>query len=464
MYKKKYCREAIIVIFFLLTLTLNIFSFTFPQEQTNQKIDSQDSLKHSTQVVYYEDYGLYGETVRCEIIYENQVDIEDPYSIGYTFYVIDLGEDGGKPNENIVLKKVYLNLEWFEGNYQGNTYNTQVVPGPGSITGAISDLIWEESSVACGHDYGFSIVFEYTVKTYWAGDCGASHTLSGEISLNECDGGGEGEESITVTNPDRYSKWTAGTSENIEWTSTGNFEHVSIDLYKDDTYLFQITAKTENDGSFYYSIPLNLETSDYYQFRLWKVLTDIIEESYSSFSDYFTINGDGDDSSSGDDDGGTGDDGGDKSITINKPDSSTDWIAGDSEYIYWSSTGTIPSVHILLYKFGESYLAIATETENDGSYQWQIPTNCETNDYYKIKIVDSSDDSTYGVSDYFSINANDSGTGSSGDDSSGDDNSDNSGNKENSVPSFSNELIILNIAFSSVLGIIYITKKRIRIN
>ena len=98
-------------------------------------------------------------------------------------------------------------------------------------------------------------------------------------------------------------------------------------------------------------------------------------------------------------------------ITVTTPSSNGEtWDGSVNKTITWTSTGSIPYVKIKLYRSTSSsgtysYTQnIAVSELNDGSYSWYISSNLASSlYYYKIRIEDSSDDSIYDNSYYFTI-------------------------------------------------------------
>jgi len=91
------------------------------------------------------------------------------------------------------------------------------------------------------------------------------------------------------------------------------------------------------------------------------------------------------------------------SLTVTTPDSLTAWEMGTSQSITWTSTGTISDVKIELYKGGVFEMEIIASTTNDGTYNWDIPTDLEDGSDYQIKISDVANPATDDFSDNFEI-------------------------------------------------------------
>lgn len=91
---------------------------------------------------------------------------------------------------------------------------------------------------------------------------------------------------ITITNPTSVDKFSSG-NVYITWTSTGSFDYVRIELYKNGVFLKTISSTTYNDGSYdwYIYIYDDYTDSSYYQIKI----TDYYDDSIYDYSNYFSI-------------------------------------------------------------------------------------------------------------------------------------------------------------------------------
>lgn len=85
-------------------------------------------------------------------------------------------------------------------------------------------------------------------------------------------------------------------------------------------------------------------------------------------------------------------------ITVTSPNGGENLPWGSTHTITWNSSGTVDSVDIYVsYNNGASYLKLADNEANDGSYQWQLPAFQIVNSLVKIEVAgnnsvkDSSD-------------------------------------------------------------------------
>jgi len=193
-----------------------------------------------------------------------------------------------------------------------------------------------------------------------------------------------GPETITVTSPTASSSWQVDTTHAIQWTSTGSISSVNIKLYYLGNFHSTIVTNTPDDGYYSWTLPSSFANyGDSYQIRI---------EDYSNPSTYgmgpayFEILGA-------------------DSITVTSPTASSSWQVSTTHNIQWDSTGSISSVTIELYYLGGFHSTIISNTPDDGSYNWMLPTSfANYGDSYQILIEDYSNPSTYGMSPaYFEI-------------------------------------------------------------
>ena len=185
---------------------------------------------------------------------------------------------------------------------------------------------------------------------------------------------------ITITSPISTDTFLSGYN-SIVWTSTGDFDYVQIDLYKDGVFLESL-GWTDNDGSYsWYIYPDDYEDGIYYQIKI----SDYDDASIYDYSDYFTIETET------------------KTITITTP-KSTDTFLSRVNSITWTTIGDISHVRIDLYRNGVFLETISYYENNDGTYSWYLSSS-DTYDgnNYRIRISDYHDASIYDYSDYFTI-------------------------------------------------------------
>ncbi len=91
-------------------------------------------------------------------------------------------------------------------------------------------------------------------------------------------------------------------------------------------------------------------------------------------------------------------------ISIITPNSITSWMASSTHLINWTSTGEIANVNISLYYAGSYHSSINPNTPNNGLYSWTLASTYENyGNSYQIRIEDSSNSSTFVISEVFRI-------------------------------------------------------------
>ena len=157
-------------------------------------------------------------------------------------------------------------------NYSVYQYNDFITIINGSLTllaGEITGFTIPLSSYTSGKYYFIVVAHNKN------GD-----TLSNCISVNILI-----PDTLTITAPDNSTSWEPGTSQYINWTSTGSISNIKIDLYNNDLFVVEITPSTINDGEFYWTIPSEFVDSNQYQIRI----NHVSNPSAYVYSDYFEI-------------------------------------------------------------------------------------------------------------------------------------------------------------------------------
>jgi len=245
--------------------------------------------------------------------------------------------------------------------YKAGTFSQTIV----SSTTNDGSYTWPEvnTSLADGTDYKIRITDVSDSSIYKESD---------EFTILE--------KSITVTEPTSSTNWTQGQSADITWTSNGTITDVKIDLYKAGTFNQTIASSTTNDGSFTWpEVDTSLADGIDYKVRV----SSTADSGLYGESDEFAIE--------------------EKSITVTDPTSSTIWAKGQLADIAWTSTGTISNVKIDLYKGSTLESTIASNTANDGAYQWTVdPTLIDDTDY-KVRVSCIPESGVYSESETFTI-------------------------------------------------------------
>ena len=90
-----------------------------------------------------------------------------------------------------------------------------------------------------------------------------------------------------------------------------------------------------------------------------------------------------------------------QTIDVETPEAMSTLVMDNSYDVNWTTTGSVSKVNISLYENDILYDSLINDTNNDGYYNWTVPTNYMKSDQYQIRIVDSSNASVYNFTDYF---------------------------------------------------------------
>ncbi|MBC8214712.1 MAG: trypsin-like peptidase domain-containing protein [Candidatus Marinimicrobia bacterium] len=275
-------------------------------------------------------------------------------------------------------------LEWDSGGTAGGSSGSPVFNSAGRVVGQLSggpDLPCEDPNT-----YDLYGKFSYG----WDGSSSSTRlkdwldpTNSGATTL---DGTYNGivEPVITVTDPNGGEDWELGTSHPITWTSSNTGNYVKIQLYKNSSFYAIITNSTSDDGSYSWTIPESYELSSYYKIKISDTGNTA---TYDYSNSNFTLSAP-------------------PSLTVTAPNGGEDWEVGTSNNISWTSVNLSSNIKIQLYQGTSYYATIVSNTTNDGSYPWVIPSDYDIADNYRVKILDSNTSSVYDYSDsYFSLTA-----------------------------------------------------------
>jgi len=172
---------------------------------------------------------------------------------------------------------------------------------------------------------------------------------------------------LTVMSPNGGEILEAGMGWDVTWTSEGPVgDFVKIEYSESDEYFTQITASTENYGTFMWNPIPNVDDID---FRIVVTSTDS-PAVFDQSDEYFTISH--------------------PKITITEPNGGEIWTPGDAETITWENFGNTGFEVRIDYTISDGDpVNIVMFEENDGSYLWApIPDMDST----EVKIVVTSID------------------------------------------------------------------------
>jgi len=213
---------------------------------------------------------------------------------------------------------------------------------------------------------------EYTVKI-----SSCTNPLIGDVSDADFTINGVAPTTITVTAPNGGETWTAGTYNNITWTSDviGN---IKIVLLKGGIQYSLIAFSIPNTGSFNWRIPAGILPGTDYTVKIMKnsnpLINDVSDANFSIVA------------------------GGGTSITVIAPNGGESLTVGTTNNITWTSN-ILGNVRIVLLKGGIQVRLIASGTPNDGTHNWLIPPFVIPGTDYKIRISSCLNPAISDVSD-----------------------------------------------------------------
>jgi hypothetical protein len=185
---------------------------------------------------------------------------------------------------------------------------------------------------------------------------------------------------ITVTSPNGGENWMVGSVHNITWTTTGTVGNIKIEYSTNNGGNWTaIAASTENDGSFPWTVPA-VDSSQ------CLVRVSETDGSPSDTSDgVFSILPI-------------------PTITVTSPNGGENWNVGSTHDITWTSQGTVGNVRIE-YSFngGNNWAIITPSTENDGSYNWNVPATPSDKCLVRVSETDEDGGPSDVSDDVFSI-------------------------------------------------------------
>ncbi|MFX1375114.1 MAG: Ser-Thr-rich GPI-anchored membrane family protein [Promethearchaeota archaeon] len=225
--------------------------------------------------------------------------------------------------------------------------------------------------------------------------------------------------SITVLNPTATSVWEKFKTYEIQWSSTGSITHVRILYEYWSGNIVEINSSTENDGSYFWTLPGSLVESNDYHIIIQESGYPNIEDISDAFEIIDLLP---------------------PSIAVLSPNASSIWEISRSYNILWTFTGLISNVEILL-KHNSDIESINSSTPCDGSYIWTIPDTIVEGSNYQIIIREVGNPDINDTSDFFSIVKM-------------------GGAKSPQIPGYDITIVSLIIGSSSMIIIVMVRKKK----
>jgi hypothetical protein len=174
---------------------------------------------------------------------------------------------------------------------------------------------------------------------------------------------------ITVTNPDGGEVWPVGTTQTIQWTSTGSMANVKIELSRDGGASFvTLLASTPNDGSQSWSVTGPTTTT-----ALIRVSDAATPATADVSNGTFTIS-----------------DAPPPSLTVVTPNGGELWTIGQAQEIRWTWSGLSGNVKIELSRnAGRTWETLLANTANDGSQFWLVTGPASPSCFVRVSSVNT---------------------------------------------------------------------------
>jgi len=242
-----------------------------------------------------------------------------------------------------------VRIELLKGGVLNRTMTTVVSIG----SGGNGSYNWAIPSTQVGGS-------DYTVKVTSTTNAAATDTSDAFFTILG--------PTITVTVPNGSESWTAGTTQTIRWTYTGNpGSSVRIELLNDPagtvnrTIISSRSIGTGGNGSYNWTIPSN-QVGGTYTVRVTSTTNAAATDKSNAF---FTITGPPP-----------------PTIAVTVPNGSESWRRNTGNYIRWTYTGT-PGIYVRIELLndpaGTVNRTIATQAwvgnGGNGSYYWYIPNS-----------------------------------------------------------------------------------------
>ncbi len=187
-------------------------------------------------------------------------------------------------------------------------------------------------------------------------------------------------QTITVTSPHTGDTWTKGQKYTIRWTKSGSMSNfVKIRLYQGNTKVLGIVDRTDNDGSYDWTVPDTINPG------IYRIRVKTVDNQVYDDSENFTISNPQP-----------------ASITVTSPYSGDSWVKGQRYTIRWTKSGSMNDfVKIRLYQGNTKVLGIVERTDNDGRFDWTVPQGLSVGTYkIRVKTVDNQ---VYDDSENFTV-------------------------------------------------------------
>lgn len=303
-------------------------------------------------------------------------------AVGYHVYLCQSTDPAAEPWTRSLRQTIPEGasnpVDQFYGGWADNAMGMYVVAGEhGLLYTSSNGINWTKQTTGTKR---FIVPIEYGNGVVAALGNGGPRTPNSiylySTHYSEC-GGGTGPGSITVSSPNGGEMWEVGSSQDVNWYSSGSVGNVKLEYSVDNGaswILFDGVAK--NDGNRPWVVPD--EDSDQCLVKVTSVNSPSI---YDTSNAPFTIYG-----------------GTPATITVTEPNGGEAWTSGTGHLINWTYTGNVSRVN-LEYSTdnGVTWKSIESDRSNTGSKYWTIPD--DASDEAKVRVTSTSNSTVFDESD-----------------------------------------------------------------
>jgi hypothetical protein len=187
---------------------------------------------------------------------------------------------------------------------------------------------------------------------------------------------------FAVSSPASGANLTKGSTQTVQWTSSGAGANAKLELYEGSTQKCVIAASTANNGSYSWTVDdCSGGTAADYSIHV----SDVGNATCGANSGTFGITVP-------------------CTFAMTSPASGATWTKGSTQTIQWTTAGAGTNAKLELYKGSALQCAIVASTTNNGSYSWTVD-DCSggTGSDYRIKVSDAANAACSALSGDFAI-------------------------------------------------------------
>ena len=235
------------------------------------------------------------------------------------------------------------------GNPAGTQYFVENIT-KGTNSGWITATSWNSTSLAPGTSYTFRVKARNNngIETFWL--------ALGSVSTKPAP------KKIVVLSPNGGNVWPVGSTQNIQWSSTGITGNVKIELSRNNGATWSLLATTLNDGAHSWNVTAPVTNTA--KIRITSVNFPTVSDTSNAA---FKITG---------------------RIVVAQPNGGNLWKVGTTQQIRWTSNAVTGNVAIQISRNGGiSWTNLLNSTPNDGNQPWVVSGPVTANALIRIMSV-----------------------------------------------------------------------------